>query len=89
MTLEYHDLRREYPQYAATIHALNTQDPHFADLLRTYDALDQEIHLHESGVEPIADEYLEPKKLQRVHLKDELYGRLVRYSAATQPHAKA
>ncbi len=76
MTIEHHDLYREFPEYRAVIAALKAADPTFAARMATYDELDAEIHLHENNVAPVADEYLEAKKIRRVQLKDELYAAL-------------
>lgn len=76
MTIENHDLYHEFPNYRSVIASLRASDSEFAAKMTLYDLLDTEIRLHESNVEPIADEYVEDKKFQRVQLKDELYALL-------------
>lgn len=73
---EQHDLSHEFPEYRAQIHALKQQDPHFRKLADEYHELDRQIHRAETDVEPMADESLEPLKLRRLRLKDELYALL-------------
>ncbi len=76
MTIETHDLFREFPEYRTLIASLRAIDTHFAEQLASYDALDAEIRSHENNVAPVADEYMEAKKFRRVQLKDELYAQL-------------
>ena len=73
MLNEKHDLIHELPEYRDTIHNLKTSDKHFARLFDKYHEIDHEVHRIETGVESTSDEYLEDKKKQRLHLKDELF----------------
>ncbi|MEJ2107009.1 MAG: DUF465 domain-containing protein [Acidiferrobacteraceae bacterium] len=73
MTLEHHPLVREFPEYQDRIHELKVSDPEFRELFDEYHDVDQEIYRHEQDIEPTSDEYLEPLKMRRVHLKDKLY----------------
>ncbi len=73
MLNEKHDLIHELPQHRETIHNLKMTDPHFAQLFEEYHDLDHEVHRIETGVETTSDEYLEGRKKQRLHLKDELF----------------
>jgi uncharacterized protein YdcH (DUF465 family) len=70
---EKHDLIHELPEYRDTIHNLKISDSHFSRLFDEYHEIDHEIHRIETGVENTSDEYLEEKKKQRLHLKDELF----------------
>ena len=73
MLNEKHDLIHELPQHRETIHNLKMTDPHFAQLFEEYHEIDHEVHRIETGVENTSDEYLEGRKKQRLHLKDELF----------------
>ncbi len=76
MLIENHDLIHEFPEYHKIIHELKSSNEHFAKLFNEYEEIDHEIHLIEEGIENTSDEYLEERKIRRVHLKDELYGML-------------
>ena len=72
MLNEKHDLIHEFPEHRETIHKLKTSDHHFARLFDEYHELDHEIHRIEADIETTSDDYLEEKKKQRLHMKDEL-----------------
>lgn len=72
MLNEKHDLIHELPEHKETIHNLKITDSHFARLFDEYHNVDHEIHRIETGVENTSDDYLEEKKKERLHLKDEL-----------------
>lgn len=76
MHIEPHDLDREFPELADTLHTLDMQDPKFHKMFHEYQELDAQIIRAEEDVEPMADEFLEPLKVRRVHLKDQLYAML-------------
>ncbi len=73
MLNEKHDLIHELPEYRETIHNLKMTDSHFAKLFDEYHEVDHEVHRIESNIETTSDDYLESKKKQRLHLKDELF----------------
>jgi uncharacterized protein YdcH (DUF465 family) len=73
MLNEKHDLIHELPEYRETIHNLKMTDSHFAKLFDEYHEVDHEVHRIESNIETTSDEYLESRKKQRLHLKDELF----------------
>ncbi|MDD5391444.1 MAG: YdcH family protein [Thiothrix sp.] len=70
---ESHDLATEFPEYKERIHALKMEDRHFARLFDDYHQVDAQLHRIEQGIEAHADDFVEGLKLQRLHLKDELY----------------
>jgi uncharacterized protein len=72
MLNEKHDLIHELPEHRETIHNLKITDSHFAKLFDEYHEVDHEVHRIESNIETTSDDYLEEKKKQRLHLKDEL-----------------
>ena len=73
MLTEKHDLVHELPEFRDTIHRLKMSDHHFSRLFDDYHEIDHEIHRIETGVENTSDEYLEDRKKQRLHLKDQLF----------------
>ncbi|HAG96901.1 MAG: GTP-binding protein [Pseudomonadales bacterium] len=73
MTLEKHDLLHEFPENRDTIHELKMNNSHFARLFDQYHEKDHEVHRIETGAEKSSDDYLEVRKKERLHLKDELY----------------
>lgn len=73
MSLDKHDLLREFPENKDTIHALKMNNQHFARLFDEYHTVDHEVHRIETGTENTSDEYLETRKKQRLKLKDELF----------------
>ena len=73
MLNEKHDLLHELPEYRDVIHKLKTTNQHFSRLFDEYHAVDHEIHRIETDIETTSDDYLEEKKKQRLHLKDELF----------------
>ena len=73
MTIEKHDLHSEFPEFADEIRRLKMTNTHFSRLFKEYHNVDQTVHNIENGVENTTDEYLESQKLQRLHLKDQLF----------------
>lgn len=81
MLNEKHDLHHEFPEFKDEIHELKMNDAHFARLFKNYHELDHEVIRIEQGVENTSDEYLELKKKERLHLKDELFLMLRKHQA--------
>jgi len=71
-----HDLVHEFPEFRERIHVLKGSDAHFARLFDTYHKVDHEVHRIETGAENTSDDYLEQRKKERLHLKDQLYSML-------------
>jgi uncharacterized protein len=76
MQVDHHDLHHDFPEYAARIQHLKTTNAHFANLFKEYDRLDHAVRKLENEGIPTSDAHMEAMKIQRVHLKDELYGYL-------------
>lgn len=72
-----HQLIEELPEFEAKINKLKTDNTHFKKLFDTYTNLDQEIYRIESDAEPASDEVLNNLRMDRVHLKDEIYSFLL------------
>ncbi|MFC3097421.1 YdcH family protein [Alteraurantiacibacter palmitatis] len=77
-----HELAAEFPQDAAAIHALKTQDAHFAKLADAYHDLNREIHRIESEIEAASDERTEMLKKKRLALLDEISPMIAKARAA-------
>ncbi len=73
MPLEKHDLIHELPEYKDKIHTLKMENNHFSKMFEKYHEIDHEIHRIEIGVENTADDYLDARKKERLHLKDEMF----------------
>ncbi len=70
---ESHDLIHEFPEYKEKIIELRQGEGEFSQLMQEYDDLDVQIRDLEMHDQPVADEYMEDLKKQRVALKDRLY----------------
>lgn len=81
MTLEKHDLHKEFPEFHDEIHHLKMNNAHFARLFKEYHELDHEVLRIEQGVENTSDDYIEQQKKKRLHLKDELFAMLKKEQA--------
>jgi len=71
--IEKHDLIHELPEHRETIRRLKMNNLRFARLFDEYHEVEHEVHRIETGTEITSDEYLDERKRQRLHLKDELY----------------
>lgn len=71
-----HELREEFPEYADKIGELKQSDAEFAKLFDRYHTVNRDIHRAETDVEPVTEDYVEAMRIQRLALKDELFGML-------------
>lgn len=71
--MQKHDLLHEFPNFKDKIHELKVSDSHFRKLFDEYHNVDHEIHKYESGAESTTDSHLNELRLERVHLKDQIY----------------
>lgn len=67
-----HTLNTEFPERLLEIHALKAADPAFAAILKEYDQVNDEIHLAETNVHPVAQEHETTLRKQRLLLKDKI-----------------
>lgn len=67
-----HDLHEDFPEAAAKIHELKSNDPRFAKLAEAYHEMNGAVHRMETGAEAVADEVLEKAKKQRLEIKDQI-----------------
>jgi len=68
-----HELAEEFPDKAALIHKLKTENPHFARLAEEYHDINRQVHRAETNVEPMDDMAETALRQKRSALKDELY----------------
>ncbi len=68
-----HELREEFPEFEARIHALKEVDHHFKRLFDEYHTVNREVHRIEVGEEHVSQATEEDFRKKRMHLKDELY----------------
>ena len=68
-----HHFQEEFPNLSAIISSLKKSNPQFATLLSRYDETDKKIYGIEAQSRPVADEYVEFLKKERLQLKDRLY----------------
>lgn len=68
-----HQLAADFPDLAAHISDLKAADPHFAQMVQDYGALNDEVHLAETDVQPMDDLALSELRKKRMLLKDEIY----------------
>jgi uncharacterized protein YdcH (DUF465 family) len=73
MALEKHTLLEDFPQHHHTIRHLKMNDKHFTNLFDKYHQVDTEVLEIEEKNSPVADDYLDTLKVQRLHLKDQLF----------------
>ena len=78
MGIENHELHGEFPQYSDLIDQLAEADTHFRQPLNEYASLDREIMRLEKRESPVEDTTFQQMKKQRAHLKDQLYGLLLK-----------
>ena len=71
-----HQLTVDFPEFETKIHELKISDNHFKKLFDDYDAIDHEIYRIESNTEPASDDTLNTLRVERVHIKDEIYNYL-------------
>ncbi|MBK9585563.1 MAG: DUF465 domain-containing protein [Alphaproteobacteria bacterium] len=72
MLSDPHDLAHELPEHKDAIHALKTNNRHFAKLFSEYDLINKDVLRIEKGIDARSDEHLENLKKKRLSLKDEL-----------------
>lgn len=80
MYAEPHDLHREFPQFAETIHQLKVGNAHFARLFDEYHQINGKVAQLTGRDVPVTDETFEELKKQRLKLKDELHAMLVAHA---------
>jgi uncharacterized protein YdcH (DUF465 family) len=73
MTTIHHDLLHEFPQLREQIHELKTSDRHFRKLFDEYHDLTRDIENMAAEVNPVSTKTEQSAKMQRLHLKDQLY----------------
>lgn len=67
-----HILSEEFPNQIEQIHALKLADPRFAALLKQYDEINDEIHLAETNVKPMTQDFETQMRKRRLAVKDKI-----------------
>jgi len=70
---ENHSVHKEFPESKELIDKLMVENLHFHKLVKQYDALDKDIRKLELKNLPIDDMAFKKLKIQRSHLRDEIY----------------
>ncbi|MHB0887561.1 YdcH family protein [Acidithiobacillus sp.] len=73
MQTEHQDLKKEFPQLAARMAALQQSNTHFANIFDEFNTLTAEIEHIERNDAATGEGMLEEMKKRRLALKDELY----------------
>lgn len=68
-----HELAEEFPEHVEQMHALKTNDAHFAKLFDEYHEVNRAVHRAETDVEPTDDLHMQEMRRQRLALKDEIW----------------
>ncbi len=77
MTNIPNEILAEFPEHAARISDLKTNDAHFARLYDEYYEVNKAIHRAETDIEPTSDDHLADMRKQRLLLKDQIYAMLI------------
>jgi uncharacterized protein YdcH (DUF465 family) len=75
--LEHHCLSLEFPELKEQIHEMKMSNNHFKKMHDEYTELSKKIENMIAEVTPASNAEEEALKVQRVHLKDQLYGMLI------------
>ncbi|KKW91738.1 MULTISPECIES: YdcH family protein [Sphingobium] len=67
-----HTLGEEFPGQMDKIHALKVSNPVFAQLLASYDAVNDEIHVAETNVQPTSQDHETELRKRRLAIKDQI-----------------
>jgi len=75
--VEHHCLSLEFPELKEQIHEMKMSNNHFKKMHDEYTELSKKIENMITEVTPASNAEEEALKVQRVHLKDQLYGMLI------------
>ena len=75
--VEHHCLSLEFPELKEQIHEMKMVNNHFKKMHDEYTELSKKIENMIAEVTPASNAEEEALKVQRVHLKDQLYGMLI------------
>lgn len=67
-----HELAEAFPDDADKLHALKTENAHFAKLADEYHELNRQIHRAETDVEPTDDLHMTEMRKKRLAMLDEI-----------------
>ena len=74
-----HTLGEEFPDQMEQIHALKVSNPAFAMLLQEYDAVNDEVHLAETNIEPTSQDHETELRKRRLAIKDQIAASLAQH----------
>ncbi len=80
-----HQLAEDFPEYARLIHHLRETDGHFLRISDKYNDVNKIIHRAETDIEPLDDFHMTDLRRERMRLKDEIYGMLMRCEPTPEP----
>ena len=83
-----HELAEEFPEFVAVIRHLREKDGHFHRLSNAYHDVNKVIHRVETNLAPLDDLHVADLRKERLRLKDEIYGMLVRHEPVPASVAK-
>ena len=75
--VEHHCLSLEFPELKEQIHEMKMNNNHFKKMHDEYTELSKKIENMITEVTPASNAEEEALKVQRMHLKDQLYGMLI------------
>lgn len=67
-----HELSEDFPDKAALIHTLKSENAHFSKLADAYHEINRAVHRAETDVEPTTDAHMSEMRKERMRLKDEI-----------------
>jgi uncharacterized protein YdcH (DUF465 family) len=73
-----HTLAEEFPDQLEAIHKLKVSNPTFAQLLKDYDEVNDEIHLAETNVKPVENLREVELRKRRLEIKDAIAAALAK-----------
>ncbi len=73
-----HTLAQEFPGQMEAIHNLKVSDPRFANLLREYDDVNDQIHRAETKIAPVDQSVETDLRKKRLQIKDAISQALTR-----------
>jgi uncharacterized protein YdcH (DUF465 family) len=79
-----HQLADEFPEHVDRIRSLRGTDGHFRRIAEEYETVNRAIHKAETNIEPADDFHMADMRKERMRLKDEIYGILMRPEAVDE-----
>jgi len=80
MRTPHQNLIESYPELASSFSHLKINDPHFQQILKEYETLDNQINHIDNGGGAVEPLHFEELKKKRVHFKDQVYQHMLHHS---------